>query len=225
MTTKVSHIINSSKELLGDIIIPGDKSITHRAVILGSLCSSKIIIRNGLMSEDCLKTISSFKKMGVEIKIIDNKVEIFSKGLKSLKQPTEVIDAGNSGTLSRLLSGILACQNFDSTIKGDESLSSRPMKRIIDPLTNFGASIESNKYKLPITFKTAALLRPIIYKSSIPSAQVKSCLLLASLFIDGESVISEDIKTRDHTERLLEYLDYPITVSYTHMTLPTTPYE
>tara|TARA_Y100000741_G_scaffold31857_1_gene22593 strand:+ start:89 stop:1390 length:1302 start_codon:yes stop_codon:yes gene_type:complete len=208
-----SLIINSSKELIGDIMIPGDKSITHRAIILGSICSGKVTISNGLYSEDCLKTISCFKEMGVEIKTNDYRIEIIGKGLRSLRPPKETLDAGNSGTLSRLLSGILSCQNFDSTINGDESLNSRPMKRIIDPLTSVGAIIKSKDYKLPLSFKASNSLMPIIYKSHIPSAQIKSCLLLASLFIDGESVISEETKTRDHTERLLQYFDYPFEVS------------
>ncbi len=213
MMNNTSLIINSSKELIGDIMIPGDKSITHRAIILGSICSGKVTISNGLYSEDCLKTISCFKEMGVEIKTNDYRIEIIGKGLRSLRPPKETLDAGNSGTLSRLLSGILSCQNFDSTINGDESLNSRPMKRIIDPLTSVGAIIKSKDYKLPLSFKASNSLMPIIYKSHIPSAQIKSCLLLASLFIDGESVISEETKTRDHTERLLQYFDYPFEVS------------
>ena len=208
-----SLIINSSKELIGDIIIPGDKSITHRAIILGSICSGKVVISNGLYSEDCMKTISCFKEMGVEIRTNDCRIEIIGKGLRSLRQPKETLDAGNSGTLSRLLSGILSCQNFNSSINGDESLNSRPMKRIIDPLASVGAIIKSKDYKLPISFKASNSLKPIVYQSQIPSAQIKSCLLLASLFIDGESVISEETITRDHTERLLKYLGYPIEVN------------
>ena len=213
MMNNTSLIINSSKELIGDIMIPGDKSITHRAIILGSLCSGKVIISNGLFSEDCLKTISCFKQMGVEIKTNDCSIEIIGKGLRSLIAPKEILDTGNSGTLARLLSGILSCQNFDSSINGDESLNSRPMKRIIDPLTSLGAIIKSKDYKLPISFKASNSLIPIAYKSPIPSAQIKSCLLLAALFIDGESVISEETKTRDHTERLLKYLGYPFEVN------------
>ena len=219
MMNNISLIINNSNELIGDIVIPGDKSITHRAIILGALSSGNVLIKNGLLSEDCSKTISCFKQMGVDINVNNRSIEIIGEGLRSLKPSKETFNAGNSGTLARLLSGILACQPFESSIIGDKSLSSRPMKRIIDPLTTFGAIIKSSENKLPITFKAANSLIPINYKSTIPSAQIKSCLLLASLFINGKSVISEVIKTRDHTERLLEYLGYPLVINNNEITI------
>lgn len=211
MTNSVSLIFNQSNHLSGEIDIPGDKSITHRAIILGSLSNGKVNISNALLSEDCKRTLNAFRMLGVRILLNDQIISIYGNGLDSLSKPSTQIDAGNSGTLARLISGILAVQNFDSSITGDESLLQRPMRRIIDPLSDIGALINSNSGRLPLAFAKSTI-NPIEYNLSIPSAQIKSCLILASLFIDGESTISENIKTRDHTERMLQYLDYPIAI-------------
>ncbi len=211
MTNNTSLIINESHHLDGEIHIPGDKSITHRALILGVLSCGQLRIINTLLSEDCKKTINALSLLGADISMDDSVITINGKGLDSLVQPSDIIDAGNSGTLARLLSGILAVQNFDSSITGDESLIKRPMKRIIEPLMTAGANITSENNRLPISFITSSV-QPINHISSIPSAQVKSCLILASLFIDGESHISELVTTRDHTERMLQYLDYPLSI-------------
>jgi len=211
MINNTSLIINESHHLDGEIHIPGDKSITHRALILGALSCGQLRIMNTLLSEDCKKTINALSLLGADISVDDTVITINGKGLDSLLQPPDIIDAGNSGTLARLLSGILAVQNFDSSITGDESLIKRPMKRIIEPLMTAGANIVSEKNRLPISFTTSSV-QPINHISSIPSAQVKSCLILASLFIDGESHISELVTTRDHTERMLQYLDYPLSI-------------
>ncbi len=205
-------IINNSKKIEGFIDIPGDKSMTHRAIMLGSLSDGTLKITNSLLSEDCIRTITAFRSLGIDIKINENIITIVGKGIRGLSQLSSPIDAGNSGTMARLLSGILSTQNFNSSISGDESLVTRPMKRVIEPLESSGALIKSRDGKLPISFKSSESIGPIIYHSKIPSAQVKSSLILAALNIKGESVISEDIKTRDHTERLLSYLDYPISV-------------
>ena len=212
MTVNSNFIINNSSALQGDLTIPGDKSITHRAIILSSLSNGSSKIFNGLQSEDCKKTISAFESLGVKINIKDDFIEVFGAGLNSLKKPKSILDAGNSGTLIRLLSGILATQNFESAICGDESLSTRPMERIIEPLTLMGANIKSNNNKAPLIFKPSKALKAIKYSSNIPSAQVKSCIILASLFIPGISIIRETIQTRDHTEQLLKYLEYPIEI-------------
>tara|TARA_B100001250_G_C19809624_1_gene795153 strand:+ start:604 stop:1908 length:1305 start_codon:yes stop_codon:yes gene_type:complete len=219
MTVNSNFIINNSSALEGDLTIPGDKSITHRAIILGSLSNGNSKIFNGLQSEDCKKTISAFESLGVKINIEDDFIEIFGTGLNSLKKPKSILDAGNSGTLIRLLSGILATQNFESAICGDESLSTRPMERIIEPLTLMGANIKSNNNKPPLSFKPSKVLKAIKYSSNIPSAQVKSCIIFASLFIPGTSVIRETIQTRDHTEQLLKYLEYPIEIKNNEITI------
>tara|TARA_Y100000389_G_C17465312_1_gene524947 strand:- start:2670 stop:3974 length:1305 start_codon:yes stop_codon:yes gene_type:complete len=210
MTLSNNLIINNSKSLLGEIRIPGDKSISHRSIILGSLADGNLAISNFLSSEDCLCTISAMKQLGADITLDNNNVLIKGKGLFSLSQASGIIDAGNSGTLIRLLTGILATQNFNSSITGDESLKSRPMARIIDPLTKYGAKIESSNSKAPLNIMTTSYFQPINYVQEIASAQVKSCLMLASLFIDAESHFYEEIPTRDHTENLLEHFNYEI---------------
>ena len=212
MTNSSSLIINQPNNLTGEIFIPGDKSITHRAIMLGSLSNGRLDIKNSLLSEDCKRTIDAFIKLGVDITIDDTTISIYGKGLNALKPPCSIIDAGNSGTLARLISGVLAVQNFDSSISGDSSLVKRPMKRIIDPLTIAGANISSNNNLMPLSFKQSGKLKVINYTCLIPSAQIKSCLILASLFLDGTSIIKETIKTRDHTERMLQFLDYPISI-------------
>ena len=212
MTNSSSLIINQPNNLAGEIFIPGDKSITHRAIILGSLSNGRLDIKNSLLSEDCKRTIDAFIKLGTDITINDTTISIHGKGLNALKPPCSIIDAGNSGTLARLISGVLAVQNFDSSISGDSSLVKRPMKRIIDPLIAAGANISSNDNLMPLSFKQSGKLKVINYTCLIPSAQIKSCLILASLFLDGTSIIKETIKTRDHTERMLQFLDYPISI-------------
>ena len=218
MTNNSSLIINHSSHLVGEINIPGDKSITHRAIILGSISNGRTIITNSLLSEDCKRTINAFKMLGVEIEIQDKIVIVNGKGLNSLKLPSNTIDAGNSGTLARLISGILAAQEFSSVITGDESLVKRPMRRIIEPLEKAGAVISSENGQLPISFDRP-LCKPIEFTSLIPSAQIKSCLILASLFIKGRSEIDESVKTRDHTERMLQYLDYPLSIDNTKIVI------
>ena len=218
MTNNSSLIINHSSHLEGEINIPGDKSITHRAIILGSISNGRSIITNSLLSEDCKRTINAFRMLGIEIEIQDKIVIVNGKGLNSLKLPSGTIDAGNSGTLARLISGVLATQEFSSVITGDESLVKRPMGRIIEPLQKAGAVISSQNGQLPISFDKP-LCKPIEFTSLIPSAQIKSCLILASLFINGRSEIDESVKTRDHTERMLQYLDYPLSINNTKIVI------
>ena len=205
-------IINKSDGLTGEIIIPGDKSITHRAIILASLCTGKTKIYNHLSSEDCKNTIEVMKSLGVNILNSQDHLLIEGKGVHSLKKPTKQLYAGNSGTLIRLISGILAMQPFESAITGDESLKKRPMNRVIEPLKSMGGRINSDNGRAPLDIKANNLPKTINHLAKIPSAQIKSCLILASLFSDGKSIIKENIRTRDHTERLLEYFDYPINV-------------
>ena len=203
-------IVNKSKPLIGLVRIPGDKSISHRSIILGSISSGTLKIKNFLNSNDCLATVSAMKLLGADISFVEDEIIINGIGLDGLKQPDVMIDAGNSGTLIRLLSGILVSQNFTSTLTGDDSLRKRPMARIIEPLVHSGAQISSNNHKAPIVIDKSTGLSPIRYDQSIASAQVKSCLILAALFIEGESTFYETIPTRDHTENLLQHFNYEI---------------
>ena len=150
MSSSNNLIINKSKPFLGKVIIPGDKSISHRSIILGSLVKGKLTITNFLKSDDCLQTISAMRSLGAKITDSNEQIIIEGIGLNNLKKPNNIIDSGNSGTLIRLLTGILCAQNFTSTITGDQSLNSRPMRRIIDPLTAHGATIDSNHFKAPL---------------------------------------------------------------------------
>ena len=213
MSSSNNLIVNNSKSFLGKLVIPGDKSISHRSIILGSIAKGKLIINNFLKSDDCLHTISAMRNLGAKITEHKEQIMIEGIGLDNIKKPKNIIDAGNSGTLIRLLSGILSTQNFTSRITGDESLILRPMKRIIEPLAAHGANINSIDFKAPLTIIGNTKLSPINYRQDIASAQVKSCLMLASLFIEGESKFHEEIVTRDHTENLLEHLEYNITRS------------
>ena len=210
MSSPNNLIINKSKPLIGNLKIPGDKSISHRSIILGALSNGELTISNFLTSDDCNATISAMRELGADITVNDNQVHIKGKGLFSLKQPKKIIDAGNSGTLIRLLTGVLAVQDFDSMITGDDSLKKRPMGRIIKPLTSCGAKIKSNEHKAPLSIYGSTSLNPIEYDQDVASAQVKSCLILSALFISGQSTFYEEIQTRDHTENLLEHLSYKI---------------
>ena len=199
--------INPRKSpITGIFNVPSDKSISHRTILLGVLAKGKSRVSNFLPSDDCLSTVSCMRALGVEILEESNgDIIISGKGIMGLKEPFDVLDAGNSGTTTRLLAGILASTDFFSVITGDDSLKSRPMKRIIDPLKLMGAKIlgrKENRY-LPLAI-SGRKLNPIQYKLPIPSAQVKSCILLAGLSTEGETVITEPVKSRDHTERMLK---------------------
>lgn len=201
MDIKVSKLNNGLK---GSITIPADKSISHRAVMFSSLAKGKSIIRNFLYASDCRSTVSVFKNLGVEIEFIDNNIlSVASSG--SLNKPITPLDCGNSGTTMRLVSGILARQNFDSELIGDASLSKRPMKRIIIPLMEMGADISSETGTAPLFIKGKSL-KPIEYHSPIASAQVKSSILLAGLGTEGVTTVVEPYLSRNHTEIMLKYM-------------------
>ncbi len=201
----MDKIIHSKKGLKGRIKIPGDKSISHRAVMFGSLAKGDTVITGFLKGDDCMSTISCFRKLGIDIEVNEDKVIVHGKGLKGLKAPSETLDVGNSGTTIRLISGILAAQGFDSTLNGDFSIQKRPMKRIINPLSLMGAKIDStNDGYAPLTIH-GTQLKSIEYTMPVASAQVKSSILLASLFADGTTVINEPVASRDHTEIMLNY--------------------
>lgn len=201
MDIKVSKLNNGLK---GSITIPADKSISHRAVMFSSLAKGRSIIRNFLYASDCRSTVSVFKNLGVEIEFIDNNIlSVASSG--SLNKPITPLDCGNSGTTMRLVSGILARQNFDSELIGDASLSKRPMKRIIIPLMEMGADISSETGTAPLFIKGKSL-KPIEYHSPIASAQVKSSILLAGLGTEGVTTVVEPYLSRNHTEIMLKYM-------------------
>ena len=206
-------VINGSEKFNVEIKVPGDKSITHRAIMISALSNGLCKISNYLQSDDCLNTIDALKNLGVSITINDNNLIINGKGLKSLTKPKKNLDAGNSGTLIRLLSGILSMQDFTSIITGDSSLQTRPMARIIEPLTKMGAIIKSSNSRPPLEFYKPHKRNCCNEQIQIASAQVKSCLIFASLFVDGQSTIIEATKTRDHTERMLKYFNYDIKIN------------
>lgn len=192
-----------------EIEIPGDKSISHRAIMLSALSRGTVEIDNLLFSEDVLRTVDCFRKMGVRIDLYEEKKKaiVYGVGLRGLKQPKEELYCGNSGTTMRLMAGILVGQDFDSVLSGDESLSTRPMKRIIEPLSLMGGSIRSKtKDCPPLYIKGGSRLVSIDYDMKVSSAQVKSAILLADLYTESRnSKVREKNITRDHTERMLKY--------------------
>lgn len=196
--------ITKSSGLRGELSIPGDKSISHRAIMFGALSDGTTEITNFLQGADCLSTISCFQAMGVDIENQAGLVRICGVGLHGLKVPGQMLDVGNSGTTTRLISGILAGQSFTSTLNGDASIQKRPMKRIIDPLTQMGADIRSLKNNgcAPLEIHGGSL-RGISYQSPVASAQVKSCVLLAGLYADGTTSVTEPVLSRNHTELML----------------------
>jgi 3-phosphoshikimate 1-carboxyvinyltransferase len=182
--------------------LPGDKSISHRAVMFASIANGESRITNFATSADCASTIDCFRNLGVEIEQDDSNVRVIGKGKFGLSPSNAPLDCGNSGTTMRLMAGILAGQRFETVLTGDESLQSRPMKRVIDPLKAMGASIESVDGKAPLTIHGRSLTS-IQYELPIASAQVKSCTLLAGLYADDRTTVVESTPTRDHTERML----------------------
>ena len=205
-TMKILPIEN----LRGEIKVPGDKSISHRSVIFSSLASSTVEIENFLHGADCLSTVDCMKKFGVDVKVDGEKVFVKGHGLRGLREPENILDAGNSGTTLRLLLGLAAAQNFLTTFTGDDSLRQRPMGRVIKPLTEMGASIVGRNVNknLPITVignlqATSCKLQAITYKMPVASAQVKSAIILAALYAENPTTIIEPAPSRDHTEKML----------------------
>ncbi|WP_409298085.1 3-phosphoshikimate 1-carboxyvinyltransferase [Peribacillus sp. SCS-26] len=190
--------------LNGEIHIPGDKSISHRAVMFGSIAKGKTVISNFLPGADCLSTISCFQKLGVEIDRDGENVIVQGNGFGGLKEPEEWLDTGNSGTTTRLMMGILAALPFHTVIAGDESIAKRPMSRVVNPLREMGAAIDGrNKGQYTPLAVRGGKLKGISYSLPVASAQVKSSILLAGLQADGETTIIEPAGTRDHTERMI----------------------
>lgn len=204
----------TNRPLRGELRIPGDKSISHRAVMLGSLAEGDTEITHFLKGADCLSTVDCFRKLGVKIEIDDRRILVHGKGLHGLRAPSAVLDCGNSGTTTRLISGILAGQNFSSELTGDASIQKRPMGRIIRPLRSMGASIESMAGNdcAPLRIMGSPL-HSIHYNSPVASAQVKSCVLLAGLYADGTTCVTEPALSRNHTELMLQYFGGEISSS------------
>lgn len=200
---KISHFSN----LRGEITVPGDKSISHRSIMLGSLAKGTTEVTGFLQGADCLSSISCFQKMGIEIENdrITNTVLIHGKGLHGLKKPASILDVGNSGTTTRLMSGILAAQSFTSSVDGDDSIRQRPMGRIMEPLSQMGAKFKSLKTDKCAPFEvTGGHLHGIDYISPVASAQIKSAVLLAGLFAEGKTSVTEPVLSRNHTELMFE---------------------
>jgi 3-phosphoshikimate 1-carboxyvinyltransferase len=196
-------LIEPAKYLKGEISLPGDKSISHRAAIIAALAEGESRIENYSTGEDCASTIRCLRQLGVVIEQKGTTVVVHGVGKHGFEPPSEPLDCGNSGTTMRLMAGVLAGQSFRSVLTGDDSLRRRPMKRVIEPLEKMGALIESNEGLPPLIIKAASRFDGIDYKTPVSSAQVKSCVLLAGLFAAGETTVRETVATRDHTERML----------------------
>lgn len=201
------------KTLKGEVSVPGDKSISHRALMFGGISQGETVVENFLEGEDCLATLACFKGLGVEVeRIAPAKVKVLGKGLYGLSEPSDVLDAKNSGTTTRLILGILAGQPFFSVVTGDASLRRRPMGRVTNPLRSMGAAIMGRKggELAPLAIKGGDL-HAINYNSPVSSAQVKSSILLAGLYARGETSVTEPALSRDHTERMLEHFGAQVT--------------
>lgn len=208
-----SLTITPKGSLRGTVHVPGDKSITHRAMILSALAEGDSTIRGYCRGEDCLNTLSALQKLGIPIKVEPDQVHISGKGLWGLTEPAEPLDCGNSGTGLRLLTGVLAGQEFFTVLTGDASLRSRPMGRIVKPLQLMGAHIQGRKGgALAPLAVTGSRLKGSDYVSPVSSAQIKSAVLLAGLFAEGETRFSEPLQSRDHTERIFRFLGIPFDV-------------
>jgi 3-phosphoshikimate 1-carboxyvinyltransferase len=203
--------LSPAQKLEGHVTLPGDKSISHRAALIAALASGSSEIRNFSTAQDCASTLSCLRQLGVSVEINDG-VVLF-KGNQPLHAPDSHLDCGNSGSTIRILAGILAGQNFSAELIGDKSLTSRPMRRIIEPLELMGAKIESTDGKPPLKIHGSDQLSPITYRLPVASAQVKSAILFAGLFANGRTTVIEKLPTRDHTERMFSGFGVPVTTN------------
>lgn len=199
------YTVRPAQKIAGTIRVPGDKSISHRALMLGAIAEGETVITGFLAGEDCLATLSALQTMDVHIEHDEPAtVRVQGVGLRGLHAPQQVLDMGNSGTAMRLFAGLLAGQAFDSQLTGDSSLRQRPMNRVAEPLRLMGAKINTTDGKPPLQIRGARALHGIDYRLPVASAQVKSALLLAGLYADGDTRVAEPAVTRDHTERMLK---------------------
>ncbi len=208
-----NFITSNCATLSGSIKVPGDKSISHRSIILGSISNGITSVSGFLEGEDSLATLNAFKSMGVKIERNGSNVVIHGVGMKGLEEPKNPLYVGNSGTSIRLMSGLLSAQSFNTVLCGDESLSKRPMGRIIEPLRQMGADISGVDSKPPLSIKGGKQLSAIEYTLPVASAQIKSCVLLAGLYCEGKTSVIENGISRDHTERMLKGFGYDVTSS------------
>lgn len=217
-------IFKKTKHLKGEITVPGDKSISHRSIMLGSIASGTTEVHGFLNGADCISSMNCFRQMGVDIAYDGSIVTIHGNGLHGLKAPADTLDVGNSGTTTRLMSGILAAQNFSSRVIGDDSICRRPMKRIMTPLAMMGADITSERGNdcAPLIIN-GRKLKGIHYNSPVASAQVKSCVLLAGLYADGETSVTEPYVSRNHTELMLNAFGGSCTTLGTTATVTSDP--
>ena len=212
--------LHKAAHIRGEITVPGDKSISHRSVMFGSIAKGTTEIHNFLEGADCLSTIGCFRRMGIEIENKNGTVIVHGKGMHGLTAPSGTLDCGNSGTTMRLISGILAPQNFDVTLTGDESIQKRPMKRIIEPLSMMGADIKSIRGNDCAPLKICGMpLAGIHYTSKVASAQVKSAILLAGLYADGLTTVTEPQVSRNHTELMLKFFGAELESKETSVTI------
>jgi 3-phosphoshikimate 1-carboxyvinyltransferase len=212
MSVAATATITPARAVRGRITVPGDKSISHRYALLAALSAGRSVLTNYAPGADCQSTLTCLRGLGVDLQRQDDTVTIAGRGLRSFCSPQAPLDAGNSGTTMRMLAGILAAQPFPSTIVGDESLSRRPMRRVMEPLALMGARIDSLDGHAPLTVH-GTTLTPIAYSPRVPSAQVKSAVLLAGLHTDGTTSVTESAQTRDHTERALEAFGFRVQIT------------
>ena len=217
-------VFQRAKHLKGEVTVPGDKSISHRAVMFGSLAKGTTEVTNFLQGADCLSTIDCFRKMGVKIDNTPERILIHGNGLHGLSAPTDILDVGNSGTTARLISGILAAQSFESALTGDASIKKRPMRRIMKPLSMMGADIVSiNGNDCAPLRIMGAPLHGIHYHSEVASAQVKSSVLLAGMYADGITQVTEPTLSRNHSEIMLNYFGATVRTENTTASIEPEP--
>lgn len=217
-------VFQRAKHLKGEVTVPGDKSISHRAVMFGSLAKGTTEVTNFLQGADCLSTIDCFRKMGIKIDNTPERILIHGNGLHGLSAPTDILDVGNSGTTARLISGILAAQSFESALTGDASIKKRPMRRIMKPLSMMGADIVSiNGNDCAPLRIMGAPLHGIHYHSEVASAQVKSSVLLAGMYADGITQVTEPTLSRNHSEIMLNYFGATVRTENTTASIEPEP--
>lgn len=209
-----SITIQPTASVRGEIVVPGDKSISHRSIMLGAIANGVTTVRGFLRGEDNMSTMHAFRAMGVDINDDGETIRITGRGLHGLQEPGDVLDCGNSGTTIRLITGLLSGQSFFSVVTGDQYLRKRPMKRVVEPLSLMGARIYGRKggTLAPLAI-TGGGLKGIDYQSPVSSAQIKSSLMLAGLYADGETTVTEPSLSRDHSERMFRYFGASLTVN------------
>src|ERR1022692_5247550 len=215
--------ISPAAAISGEISLPGDKSISHRYAMIASIAEGATQIRNYSTGADCHSPLAAVRALGIKVEGAGTEFVIHGRGLDGLRKPAGDLDAGNSGSTIRMLSGILAAQPFGTRILGDESLSRRPMQRILSPLGEMGARIEARDGKFPPLEIQGGPLRPIDYTLPVPSAQVKTCVLFAGLFAEGETSVSEPVASRDHTEIALREFGADLRIAQRKITLRGRP--